>query len=398
MIWLLGANAAKSFDAFAEVQGTTASVALVPSGIYVMSGSAKEQQQLVIDAGRQGYGWAGHGHADALSVQLAAGGKLLLTDPGTCTYVTAAGERNRFRGTGSHSTVQVDGLSQAEPAGPFKWSGLANAKAERWVTGEAFDLFVGSHAGYNRLANPVLHRRCVFYAKPHFWLVRDIVEGSGLHQVDVSWNFAPGSLFPFPGGVRFLGHDGAILTAMFTASQGFKHEFLQSWYSPRYGSKEPSPLFRVGAEVQLPIECATVLIPGFENQARFDVIQAQPSDHTGVPVHGYRFSADHTTHEVFFSETPGTWTMGRFASDARFVYCATSAAGSQFAICDGTHLEAEGQRLFTSDILVAKREWFSANEPLLPLPAFFEIAYEDGIRDAEEQSVCAGPVQDLRPV
>jgi hypothetical protein len=359
MVWLLGTNGAKAFDSLAPIKRKPASAALEASGLYVMSASRSACQQLVIDAGPQGPGWAGHGHADALSIQLAADGKPILIDPGTFTYVNAEGERARFRETACHNTVQVDGVSQAEPAGPFKWVGLANAKVERWLTGESFDLFVGSHAGYNRLASPVVHRRYIFYLKPDFWLVRDVLEGTGIHQLDLSWSFAPGSLSTIRNGVRFLGEDGAALTTVCAASADFNHEILQSWYSPRYGSKQPSPLFRVGANLRLPVEFATVLIPGFHNHACVDVIPAQAGAHDNVSVHGYRLSMNNTGHEMFFSDAPGNWTQGCLSSDARFVYNSTAPDTDldRFVLCDGTYLEVAGQRFFSSDVLVAKKEW-----------------------------------------
>src|SRR5207249_801643 len=106
----------------------------------------------------------------------------LLIDPGTFAYVDSDAERNRFRGTAGHNTAQVDDLNQVEPSGPFGWEGLPNVRVDRWVTGKTFDLFVGSHRGYCRLRRPVQHRRYVFYSKPNFWLIRDVLQGDGVHR------------------------------------------------------------------------------------------------------------------------------------------------------------------------------------------------------------------------
>jgi hypothetical protein len=369
MVWLFGKNGAEHFKSLASSQRPAASFALHASGIFVMSGADPQLQQLVIDAGRQGFGLAGHGHADALSVQLAAGGKPILTDPGTFTYVTASSERGRFRETACHNTVQVDGVSQSEPAGPFKWHGLAHGKADRWITGESFDLFVGSHEGYKRLASPVLHQRHVFYLKPHFWLVRDVLTGVSAHQIDICWNFAPGDLFRLPGGVQFVGVNGGTLTALVAADGDFHHELSQGWYSPRYGHKEPSPQFCVRAKTELPAECATLLIPTHEKKGHFELIPAETEAQAGVPVHGYQLSINGMTYQTFFSDAPGAWSSGRFRSDARFVYFAVRATGilEQYILCDGTYLEVDGNRVFASiDAPVTKAEWSMHNEyPIL---------------------------------
>src|SRR5208283_3574642 len=98
----------------------------------------------------------------ALSICLQSQGHELLIDPGTFAYAGDGPERDLFRGTAMHNSVQVDGTSQSEPAGPFGWKQFAQTKTEQWIAGKNFDLFIGSHDGYSRLASPVMHRRWVF--------------------------------------------------------------------------------------------------------------------------------------------------------------------------------------------------------------------------------------------
>lgn len=125
----------------------------------VMVNSRREQ--LVIDAGPQGTHSAGHGHADALSLHLSANRREILSDPGTFEYGGDGAGRRWFRSTPAHNTMQVDGLDQAEQKAPFAWSSLPQARVERWITGRQFDVFQGSHNGYERLANPVTHERWI---------------------------------------------------------------------------------------------------------------------------------------------------------------------------------------------------------------------------------------------
>src|SRR5262249_5251446 len=143
-----------------------------------------------IDCGPQGAHSAGHGHADALSIQLAVDGRMLLIDPGAGEYVGQRNLRNDFRGTAAHNTVILDGRDQSPPKGPFSWWRRTNSTVHRWVASESFDLFAGSHDGYA----PLVHRRWVFYHKPEFWLIRDVLEGQGRHRLVVPWHLAPGML------------------------------------------------------------------------------------------------------------------------------------------------------------------------------------------------------------
>jgi len=343
--WLLGTAGAERFDSLPDFKSAPESFALQGSGIHVMSASSSAEQQLVIDAGPQGPGWAGHGHADALSIQLALNGLPILIDPGTYTYSDVAGERGRFRETGSHNTVRLDGASQAEPAGSFKWNALAHGQAERWITGNMFDFFVGSHSGYSRLARPVLHRRYIFYLKPDFWLIRDVLEGQGSHQVEVLWNFAPGALRVVPGGFEFAASEQSAATLLFAGVAAFVPDLSQGWYSPTYGRREPCPVLRFSTTSPLPAECATAVIPHLCRNAKLETFCVNATERT-VSVHHYRLSIGGKTHEMFFSNRAGDWQVGQFASDARFVYCPVSSGDNlqEFAICDGTYLDVNGER------------------------------------------------------
>ena len=349
-LWLFGTEGAARFDRLSPRRQRAASFALEPSGVYVMC-SSKPVQQCVIDAGPQGAGWAGHGHGDALSVQLSINGEALLIDPGTFAYADPGCERNWFRGTAGHNTVQVDGLSQADPAGPFKWRALPNVGVDCWVKGKTFDLFAGSHSGYSRLASPVRHRRYVFYLRPQFWLIRDLVEGAGLHRVEVCWHFAPGSLSTIPGGITFTGETPGGLALLFAANQSCSQEIFPGWYSPVYGKKQPSPVLRLSARADLPAEFATLLIPVWTNRARPGSFQTVESGHKSAAVRAYRYSVAGLAHYVFFADKAGSWRIGPWASDARFLYFSTNSAGNfrQLVIYQGSYLEISGRRIFTSD-------------------------------------------------
>ena len=189
-LWLLGMNGLAEFDSLPNAEPSGGSTALLDSGIYLIA-DEKPGQQLQIDAGPLGSLNGGHGHADALSICLVRNGQNLLIDPGTFQYVGDSGERARLRGTGAHNTMQVDGRDQADGTGPFSWKNPPSVKAEQWITGQQFDLFQGSHDGYSRLPSPVIHRRWVFHKKGDFWLVRDLAEGHGSHQLDIAWHIGP---------------------------------------------------------------------------------------------------------------------------------------------------------------------------------------------------------------
>jgi hypothetical protein len=256
------------------------STVLPSAGIYAMVSADAE---LLIDAGPQGAFSAGHGHADALSIQLITNGRPVLIDPGTFCYICS--DRDRFRGTAAHNTLQVDGLDQAQPDGPFAWTSMPETTVDRWYTADAFDFFAGHHNGYQ----PVIHHRWVFELKSKFWLVRDLVtelRPSGrAHRLDIHWHFLDER------DIAILGPAGNQWS-----------RFVERWdWSPIYGKKEPAKVLRFSIETLLPAEFAVLLVPG------------EAGTFTQTASGAYRYEELQASHEFIFRD--------------RFVYRATGPAG-----------------------------------------------------------------------
>ena len=360
-VWLCGIEGLKKFESLSNQRPASTSFALESSGIYVMCSSSRTRDRLVIDAGPQAAGRAGHTHADALSVQLALGGRTLLTDPGTAAYVDGNGDREWFRGTSAHNTVQVDSLDQAEPVGPFAWQNLPTVSVDRWATGETFDLLVASYSGYSLLTKPVSHRRHIFYFKPCFWLVRDVIDGDGWHGVEAAWHFAPGTLSTIPGGANFSIDDKAELALLFTANKNFSQEITQERCSPVYGRRQPSPVFRVRTEASVPIELATLLVPMPTRNSCCGSLRAFKARHNGAPVRAYLYSVPDVENYFFFADQARRWEMGPWASDAKVLFCSTTSDKElgQFILLDGSYLEFRSRVLFAGDAPVKQAEWSS---------------------------------------
>ncbi len=232
-LWLLGREGLAEFDSLAGAEPSAGATALLDSGVYLMA--EEKSEQLVIDAGPLGSGSGGHAHADALSICLVQNGRNLLIDPGTFEYVGNTGERERLRGTGAHNTMQVDGCDQADGTGPFSWKNPPRVNVEQWITGQQFDLFQGSHDGYSRLPSPLIHRRWVFHRKGSLWMVRDLAEGRGSHQLDIAWHIGPSLSVASSEQYSFTGERErlALLTA---EGHGWSQNVRRDYWSPVYGS------------------------------------------------------------------------------------------------------------------------------------------------------------------
>jgi uncharacterized heparinase superfamily protein len=140
------------------------------------------------DVGLSGRG--SHGHNDALSIEVSAGGRAYIVDPGTYVYSGDLQQRHEFRSTAYHSTVQIDGREQntTDLHMPFVIGNEAKPRVLEWQTNDDFDKVVGEHYGY-----PVIHRRTVVFNKrERAWVIDDEFTGEGEHLYEVRFHFAPG--------------------------------------------------------------------------------------------------------------------------------------------------------------------------------------------------------------
>jgi hypothetical protein len=362
-IWLFGERAVSFLGKTAHgSRPELQSASFADGGIYVMASFVNCEQQMMIDAGPQGIGHSGHGHADALSVRLSLNGRRWLVDPGAFCYM--GGERNQFRGTAAHNTLLVDGVDQADPEGPFAWSSLPTVGVEHWSEGKTFTLFAGNHTGYSRLADPVLHRRFIFHLQDGFWLVRDVVEGRGAHQVEIFWHFAPdlelvqcGDAF-----VAQLKHPSQVdprLALLPVQDSGWTSEVRSGFVSPAYGSKLPAAIVASKIRVQLPAGHASLLAPLLHpSDEAGRLFSASAPEDSKADVQAYRYDGLGQSHLMIFAGEKQSWSLGPWTSDARFLYCRLEDhCVTHFILCDGSFVNLRGQSVFAHHDKVERLEW-----------------------------------------
>jgi hypothetical protein len=220
------------------------------AGMFVLK---SEQLFVLADAGPLGFGpTAAHGHADALSFTLSAGGKPLLIDPGTYDYLMEARWRAYFRGTRAHNTVVVDGLDQSIQAGPFLWIRHAHATVHH----RDQNTLTASHDGYGRIG--VTHRRR-FSLDGNALALEDSLTGRGTHSIELCFHAAPQC------DVQQLSpHVVSIANARLTLPERTEVTLVRGgedagWYSPHYGVKEPTWSIFARARCALPATFKTIV-------------------------------------------------------------------------------------------------------------------------------------------
>src|SRR5207253_1361162 len=268
-LWLLGRPGLEAFQALEASAPESA-----PSRLFAHGGHAvmrtswrRDAHQLIFDVGPLGD--LGHGHADLLSVQCAVFGASCLVDAGTYCYTADPGWRDFFRSSAAHSTVTLDGLSQAVPSGPFGWRARPRARLRRWQSTDALDFVDAEHAAYRRLADPVVHRRRILFVKPRYWIIVDDLEGAAEHRLDLRFQFAPVEVSVDPTlCARAHRPDARGLLVRPLSTVPLKGEVREGevdpregWISPDYGQRRPAPMLVYSAVTRLPNRIVTLLLP-----------------------------------------------------------------------------------------------------------------------------------------
>lgn len=249
--WLLGDPAAAKYESVDMSQVSLPIRREFPHAGYYILGDrfeTRREVRIVADAGPLGYlSIAAHGHADALSFTLSAGGRELLIDPGTYAYHTQRTWRDYFKGTSAHNTVRIDGVDQSVGGGNFLWIKHARAQVIALERTPLIERWVASHDGYTRLKHPVTHRREILFEKEHLRIrVTDELLGSGAHDVEIFWHFAePCGIETDGAGVRATHKDVALSVSIpeglrCDIRRGVEGPRPAGWVSRSFDARQPT--------------------------------------------------------------------------------------------------------------------------------------------------------------
>ena len=273
VLWLVGPGVVNRLEARAGRLEVARTSAVFPqAGVAILR---HEDLYVAIDAGPVGLdGEGAHAHNDTLSFELHAAGADLFVDPGTGDYTVDLARRDRFRATAGHNTVRVDGLEiNPMPAAPFSLPGQDRPVIRRAVFRRTFDFVEAEHHGYERLADPVRHRRVLLLNRiARRLVIEDRLEGEAHHQVEWFFHLAPAAQAILAGDLlRLEGRAGAarFTLAATMAPPGVRAVLKDDQVSPGYGRVTPSRTLVFSWEGLLPIV------------ARFEITVARPGPDAG---------------------------------------------------------------------------------------------------------------------
>jgi hypothetical protein len=192
-LWLLGKTGKVAFDSLNVDSKVTGSAKFEEGGYYILRSNGPANPKVVFDCGPLGLGSiAAHGHADSLSFMLYAHEREFLIDSGTYIFEAENPYRNYFRSTAAHNTITVDGMDQSEIKGPFLWGHKARSFIEEWIDTEEGTRVMAWHDGYQRLEDPVIHRRTIELDKKRSIIsISDSMEAKFVHKICQYFHLAP---------------------------------------------------------------------------------------------------------------------------------------------------------------------------------------------------------------
>ena len=215
------------------------------------NGWDENDSYMAFRCGPLGHGNSGHGHADALSFQLFSHGYPFLIDPGSYSYNLDYELRDYFRSTYAHNTITVDSFNQSEINDRMSWKTFAESKCNFWLCTDRFDVVDGEHNGYNRLYDPVVHRRVLFYNKNGYSIIFDLMSAKKEHTYDYNLQLHPEcKITEKDGEIRICNNETVKLSFIGSYSQSVnifkgRDKPLVGWYSKGYGSKEETTTINV---------------------------------------------------------------------------------------------------------------------------------------------------------
>jgi hypothetical protein len=302
----------------------------------------RDARFLIFDCGPLGDG--GHGHYDLLNVEIAAGGRPLVIDPGRYTYSEHGPKnwRRWFKGTAAHNTVCVDGENQTpyrcgKPKGP-----TARGLLLERLGAPGLDVLCGEASSP---AYEVKHTRCVFFVAGEYWLIVDHLRGSRPHRFDLRFHLTHEA---FGRTSVERNRSNAVVRApglalVFEPLHAPREE--HGWVAPEYGVKLPAPVISVPRE-GVSEACFFTLVMPLEADAPAPTLLAHAE--RGETVRTITFEVEGAGRDggsldrLTWSASPQAFELGPFHGHASAAWLRTSAEGERvaFAACNVRDLRA----------------------------------------------------------
>ena len=145
-----------------------------------------------------------HGHEDALSIELWAGGAQFLVDPGTSSYNINDPFRHYFTSSNAHNTVVADGKSQVRRWSKHHWwpkpsednnQFVVSTDESDWAAGTydgPYAVYTSMRGNFKRATKGIKHRRQIMFIRNSYWILIDDLSALKPTVFERKFQCAPG--------------------------------------------------------------------------------------------------------------------------------------------------------------------------------------------------------------
>ena len=187
--WFLSDRQVKMLEKINQKRPFYKSLAFTDTGYYVMREGWKPNDKMMIVSAGLDTDKPDHQHGDMLGVQAMASGHVVLPN---YQVRYSLKDFELFKNSMVKNVALVDGQLQGNQwrsnkggSGFGKFGELPKPEVIAWEVNDDFDLFVGSHDGFEKAG--VRYWRQVIYVKDDFWIVKDEFESEKLHDYKQVW-------------------------------------------------------------------------------------------------------------------------------------------------------------------------------------------------------------------
>ena len=219
------------------------------TGYYLHHG---KDVYMAIDAGPAGpRHLMAHAHADIFSYELSIGKEQFVVDAGVYEYQKGS-MRDYVRSTRAHNTVCIDDTNQVECWDSFRVGRRWQPHEVVFACDSGQSRFDGIYDGYAHLiGDKIVHQRQVMIKEQERQiLVRDRVEGEGIHKVESLIHLHPDvTIVEVEHGYE-LNKNGTIC---YLNTQSEQLSLESGWYCPEFGMRLSNKIIVLGGAAMLPV-------------------------------------------------------------------------------------------------------------------------------------------------
>lgn len=189
MYWFLSNRQVEQLRDIGKKRPSYGSLALEDTHYYIMrQGWEPNDKMMVVSAGLDA-DKPDHQHGDMLGIQAIANGQVVLPN---YQVRYSLDDFELFKNSMVKNVALIGDELQGKQwtsnkggSGFGKFKELPHPKVIAWESNDRFDLFVGSHDGFE--TKDVAYTRQVLYCKDGFWIVKDNFQSNGTHDYKQVW-------------------------------------------------------------------------------------------------------------------------------------------------------------------------------------------------------------------